>query len=156
MRASRMEDLPCFQASLLVANHSMSRESDDRRPRKRLRGLVISYPASSLHPAHDRHRHVHLARQYNDLNQTKVKLTRMRSNGVEAVCRRLGMSALSPSCPIFSAHLYISSAISPLSATSILCPATSKSLTANFWFTRLSSASRILSIVSLIESPGDI
>ena len=51
-------------------------------------------------------------------------------------------------------RLYLSTAISPLSATSILWPATSRSLTASFWLTTLSSASRMLSTVSLTVSPG--
>lgn len=122
-----------------LTNHCVRCQRDDRCPGDGFLRLELAYQRSRLHATHDRHRHVHLRREPGSRLPPcqSDRLTRITSNGVLASCLRL----------------YFSIAISPLSATSILCPATSSSFTASFWLTRLSSARRMLRTVSLTASP---
>jgi hypothetical protein len=103
--------------------------------------LIRADQLGRLHAAHERHRYVHLSNtNHRQRIQGRRDLThtRMISKGRFRCTRALKASTASD----------------PFSAISTVCPYFSRILTASFWFTRLSSASRMSNITSFVAAAG--
>ena len=104
--------------------------------------FVRTYQFRRLHAAHEGHGNVHLASHtvsgFRGPRKPAAKLTRMTSNGRLRCTRALNASTASD----------------PFSAISTVCPYFSNIFTASFWFTKLSSASRMSKITSFVAAAG--
>lgn len=130
----------------------MRSQRDDRNWIQAMRSLIRPNQFRSLHTTHERHRHIHLhihnppqikpkkgvKKRKKEANARTKKRTRMISNGLF----------------LWILALKASTAKDPFSAISTWCPYFSKILTANFWFTKLSSAIKISYGISFSATTG--